>query len=89
MEKGGRGREWGDWPLGTGAPEKRRETERRGGGSKSLPACLFWGAAGKRVGMDGACPFKGSLGLYIEPYLLTATIVQGWPWDPGLTKYLP
>lgn len=36
MEKGGRGRECGgDWPLGTGMPEERRETTKA-----CLPACL-------------------------------------------------
>lgn len=55
MEKVGRGKEWGDLPLGTGAPEERRETEgQSGGGSK---ACLpsSFEEQQERVGMDGAC----------------------------------
>lgn len=56
MEKVGRGKEWGDLPLGTGAPEERRETEGQSGGGGSK-ACLpsSFEEQQERVGMDGAC----------------------------------
>lgn len=56
MEKVGRGKEWGDLPLGTGAPEERRETEGQSGG-EGHKACLpsSFEEQQERVGMDGAC----------------------------------
>lgn len=70
MEKVGRGKEWGDLPLGTGAPEERRETEGQSGGGAAKPACLpLLRSSRKEWEWMELVSERDLLGLYTEPYL--------------------